>query len=856
VASKPQERAQEITVVPGFGGAWGFAPSDLTSPAKAAEAGSFTDATSVAPAEPVDITELRVHGVCGSDGPTMLEHPTTLQVAGDSTTMFYRRWTPAGAGGAGVPWKLEAYSWGGLTEAPLASAAWILMAPFMMYNVAHFALPPGAPPQAETAAITAELPHHVETLKRDRSHAVAQTLMRLLAVAATIQFTIGVVAILISTIAIQAGGGHGHFPSWLSWYPQMTVWQRVLVASAIIAAVLVALWWVSVKTAHLYESRTSKARPAFETSWPLTQPGFWKGQELVRRQRSLHGAAAAASAALILSRPAHHMGPSRTAVLVLSAIALAAAVGSLCLPVADRHYVTLREAPSTATQGTMWCRLVLSVAAVSFVWGVCTRGWPDERSVPPSIMPGFTSIAAFALAAQAALLIALAIVVAILVSKTPKPAAGFEPFFRGHLATLAATLAVCLGGILGAVVNVFAARLFGTPVPGGIRIDNPPRLALAVPWPIYAFAAAPIGLIVGLLVGLALVYKTWHHNVRSYVAPIAEPGNPTRSPVTEEYGVDFGNADERGHHAARRRIAKAWAVGLLVDDTGLVLGWLVGGMLAAAVAAEVVARRASRETTKLPTWIHGGVDLASAISVLVAGALVAVLRTAYKDPSKRKSIGAIWDVATFWPRAAHPFAPPCYGERAVPELVDRIRILTGTVAADEDDPAWAQIQAHRRNASSTPALTLATGPLLLTGYSQGSIITPAVIAQLPTVTRDRVALLTLACPARRLYGRAFPGYFGEPQLKTLRTLMDGDGGRWKNLVRRSDYIGSWIWRRPLADLDPAQLHDHTDQPCWDPVALTADNDPTPPPIHRHLAWWPDPRVAHMGRYLATTLKNR
>ena len=57
-------------------------------------------------------------------------------------TGFYRRWSPDGPGQPSVPWKLEAYSWGGLTEAPLASASWLLLAPFMMYNVAYFMLPP------------------------------------------------------------------------------------------------------------------------------------------------------------------------------------------------------------------------------------------------------------------------------------------------------------------------------------------------------------------------------------------------------------------------------------------------------------------------------------------------------------------------------------------------------------------------------------------------------------------------------------------------------------------------------------------------------------------------------------------
>jgi hypothetical protein len=74
-------------VVFGLGGAWGFAPGDLTSPARAARAGAFTD--NGLPVYEPDFTELRVHGVSGSSGPVMLEHQAALQVAGDGTAMFY-----------------------------------------------------------------------------------------------------------------------------------------------------------------------------------------------------------------------------------------------------------------------------------------------------------------------------------------------------------------------------------------------------------------------------------------------------------------------------------------------------------------------------------------------------------------------------------------------------------------------------------------------------------------------------------------------------------------------------------------------------------------------------------------------
>ena len=40
-------------------------------------------------------------------------------------------------------------------------------------------------------------------------------------------------------------------------------------------------------------------------------------------------------------------------------------------------------------------------------------------------------------------------------------------------------------------------RILGTPVPSGFVFDTAPSGALAVPWPIYAFGAAPFGLLVG-----------------------------------------------------------------------------------------------------------------------------------------------------------------------------------------------------------------------------------------------------------------------------------------------------------------------------------------------------------------------
>src|SRR5438552_18643348 len=99
-------------VMLGFDAAWGYAPAGQTSPALAGAAGALTDTTMTGER----VTELRIHGVSGSNGPTMLQHPRAFQVAGDATARFFRQRIPYGPGQPSVPWKLDAYSSTGPTE--------------------------------------------------------------------------------------------------------------------------------------------------------------------------------------------------------------------------------------------------------------------------------------------------------------------------------------------------------------------------------------------------------------------------------------------------------------------------------------------------------------------------------------------------------------------------------------------------------------------------------------------------------------------------------------------------------------------------------------------------------------------
>jgi hypothetical protein len=242
--------------------------------------------------------------------------------------------------------------------------------------------------------------------------------------------------------------------------------------------------------------------------------------------------------------------------------------------------------------------------------------------------------------------------------------------------------------------------------------------------------------------------------------------------------------------------------------------------------------------------LNDSADTVVTFGVLV-GALLAVvavwlLRSEYTSPTRRKTIGALWDVATFWPRAAHPLAPPCYAEQAVPEIVDRIRLLTGEpLPGPAPDP-------------SEPA-ELFTRPrkVLLTGYSQGTIISAAVIAQLHEETLANVSLLTLACPLRRLYGRAFPAYFGPDDALALRSLLQltpDQASRWRNLVRRTDYIGGWIFQPPMPGKIPSDAT-AIDVVSLDPPSLRPGPGGTLSPTHYHSDWWQDPLTIAYARAL-------
>ncbi|WP_052441805.1 hypothetical protein [Streptacidiphilus anmyonensis] len=374
----------------------------------------------------------------------------------------------------------------------------------------------------------------------------------------------------------------------------------------------------------------------------------------------------------------------------------------------------------------------------------------------------------------------------------PEPAdSGFGGPGGGALRGLAGPATALLALGLGALFTSGSALLIAQ------RLAGPGDPVQAVPLLVWhasgttLLAPVLLAVVVRLVVPLLRARKTLRPAV---LAAYDEPPT-TDSPRTGQITTALAGArlTEAGTGVIGT-LALAAALQLLVA----LVGALVSGESLTAASADLgmVGSRLGEMLQSLGGWLT---------TAFLVG-LVALGRSAYTSPARRRTVGVLWDIGTFWPRAAHPLAPPCYAERAVPDIEARVR-------------TWLAADPARR--------------LVLSAHSQGTILAAAALWQLDPATRGRVALLTYGSPLRRLYGRFFPAYMGPDQLMRLQRDMP----RWDNLFRLTDPIGGPV-RIPACAGSPAP-----DQPAFpDPLSFGRSEEyPILVPVNGHFDYRLDPR---------------
>ncbi|MEV3928934.1 MULTISPECIES: hypothetical protein [unclassified Streptomyces] len=749
--------------------------------------------------------ELLVHGVGGATPQDMLGDPRTTRITGDATAAVYRRTEDVGA--EQHPEHLrdgpvaEAYCWSNLTSGNGSRALWLLLLPFMVVNLAHWMRPTA---QGRTRAV--------------RLYGV---LVRLVALTLTVLLTAAACEVALDLVAWQCAGtpecsGQRSWLGFLSthqdgWFAQPG--RRLAVAALVPTALVGLLWYLSNRTWSAYESQRpltmdepagteadtdpdEDADVVAESGAPLVRPalgrpGFWYGRRLVARLRAAHTAAGFLTvAASVGSTAARHDRAADSPVLAMAGVLFEAGLvlcGLVVVAVVCHRGRSERRLDNridrAVTTFLPGAALGLLLCAVTYA------GWSRPGWVSSGTLPGEAVFRALALG-QGLLVVVLAVVALALYRRAPEP----RTTLHGLGGPVVAMLACALGGVMtGGVAQRVADWLDGPGTPGmgaGADIPGPPVL---LSW---QASVIPVLLLLLLLPVIWLTLRTLRHARR--LGPAVEA----------EYEVRHPEPDRT------RKIARTRATAALTDSAPGILGLLSAATLLLGTGA-VTGSWITGEVPGLAMdgtgpFVESLAEAAQSTGSWLTGFGVILFvtwgRRAYRDVSARRTIGILWDVGTFWPRAAHPFAPPCYAERAVPDLSSRMCAWTGRTR----------------------------GRLVISGHSQGSVLAAAAVWQLPDSARRRVALLTYGSPIERLYGRWFPAYFGRVPLEGLHRSMHC----WRNLWRGTDPIGGPV------RIDERQGHEIDHGPLKDPLVYgrTVEH-PLPEPILGHSDYQADPVFA-------------
>jgi hypothetical protein len=735
--------------------------------------------------------ELRLHGVGGTSPENLLGDLAPQLVAGDRIAGFYRTADQL-TGGVGKR-HVEAYSWGGLTSRSASRVLWVLMLPFALANVAGWMCMPDV-----------------------LAHKSRFYLHRFAVRFAGMALTVNVALLLTMAGSDLIGYQCVQSDSCMKALPVAPLLTRGLFAHhrarAVVAGtllpmvVLLGFYLLARRSAGRYErvqapgssesglGDTSGAVDAKEyrgsaarVGTGLSDGNFWHGFESARRLSVLHLAAGFALVAFILARTTHHTLAAQhgdgwyVAAAAAASVALAASFLSL----------------AKDTCPVWWTRAVL-IASIATLMCAAADAWMIGASTNPlAVLTGmrWTANVVYGLVGFAILLT----VTVVVYGRGREPGSFLWPgpaivlaFAFGLVNAVSALVIIRIGSWLNAprakdpsAADTRDSHLYGF-------------IGSVAAWTLLAAIATAV--LYAIWVGVVWWFKgraaTYRHIQAMYESESVPADDDAWRRVA---GSEDGCKEDRKWLGGIARVRYLAGLPRHVD---LLIVLIVAGAAAALVGVGLcmwlwhLPIVPASPIWTVTTWT------AAALPVL----LVAFMRWGWRSGAARRHIGIAWDVATFWPRAYHPFAPPCYAERAVPDLQWRL---------------W-----HLQDGGAD---------ITLVAHSQGSIIAAAALLQHDArKPGSAVGLLTFGSPMDTLYRWAFPAYFGQGTLKSI-TASSGDSGqatvrRWHNLYYLTDYIGR-------TSIDGAE-----NKTLPDPPSRYYIRGQKRPSIGTHSGYWTDPAV--------------
>ncbi|RAS66190.1 hypothetical protein C8D87_104741 [Lentzea atacamensis] len=725
--------------------------------------------------------ELRIHGVNNTPPDAMLALPdhAVEQFRGDRFGSFWRpkpdkvaELPPVHAGRVPGGVRREAYSWGGMARSSpgvpgsgvpsvLANAlgriGWALLLPFGLANVAYWSrkLPDDSMPATR------------RMVWWNAGRGAAST--RLFGLGLTVLLVLAVCEVAIDVYAIQCslpGTTCKRLPEFMDLLGDPARHVRVLAASAVPMLLLFGLLALTSLSRSRYEMATMRRTPVRRPGVMLSRSSMWEGSPRIRRLTRLHLAAGCCVVTLVTS--AQQLQHAFFLVLtVFAAGLLAVVVGRVVVTATD-----CPDVPSTE-KGGLWSWLLVVAAVLVLVvhgfglygfapvfegplwlasWGppvvtVALLGsvlaaWSWRRNDAKGPLALLVLFVAFMVATYWFPLAWIGAVVAGgVLAWRARPRSGDEwQAWRGAGPGVLLGLSLTTSVMLAAVLVLTFRGWVGT----GLRVPS------FYSWFSAAFAVALVPLVL-LVIAQALALL---------------------SRLTKPALLD----DEA--EVLVVRVRHVVAVTHRAENVVGVLSTL--GVLALVLTCYLTFASPSWTGWWGVTWMVGKGDWVTGLAgVAVIGSFVGAGML-----TNRRPLGLLWDLMCFLPRTAHPFAPPCYAERAVPEIADRTREFL------DESP---------------------DNRVVLSAHSLGAVLAVAALYALPEGYLERTQLLTYGVQLRPYFGRIFPELLGPAVLGTPevragamfsrdpwrrspgatpdRGLSALLGASWINLWRRTDYLG-------------------------------------------------------------------